>query len=672
SVSYDRGETWDVVNNIPLGQFYQIHADDRAPFYQVTGGLQDNGTWTGPSRVRSSTGILNEHWRMVSFGDGFHAYSRPGDPDIVISESQGGSIILQDLRSGEQQSVSPQPRSGRVATLKYRFNWNTPIIGSPHGASSVFFGGNVLFQTRDFGKSWEPISGDLTTNDPEKLKSAGGPVWYDNSTAENYCTIISVNESPLKAGLIWVGTDDGNVQVTANGGRQWTNVAANVPGIPAGSPVSHVEPSRTAPDTAYVAFDRHLLDDYRPHIFKTLDAGRSFTRISGNLPEKAYVHIVREDPKNPKLLYAGTELGLYASWDGGADWQPLLLKNMPKVAVHDIVIHPRENDLILATHGRSVLILDDIAPLQRMTAEIAAGPAHLFDPRPAWRYATPMRAYGIGNRVFAGPNPPYGAILSYYLKEKLDAKAPLKLEILDGAGKVIRTVDKLPRDAGVNRVAWDLRYDGPALRVPPSPREVEFGGGPRGPQAVPGIYTARLTTAAGKFETRIEIQLDPALKSTPQDLAAQRDAALRLRDMVSTLNSALKRMDGLRTQLQAIDKTAAEQAPAQAAAWAKVTAGYIQEIDRVSAPLGMKPGGSRLEDAPMLAEDLSGLLGQIAGGNSAPTAAQMALLAEYEKRYTPGIAGANKLLDTAAREWNDNLRKLGAAGLITAAPAEAK
>ncbi|MBI5083226.1 MAG: hypothetical protein HZB13_01320 [Acidobacteria bacterium] len=609
---------------------------------------------------------------MVSFGDGFHAYSRPGDPDIIISESQGGAIILQDFRSGEQQSVSPQPRSGRVASLKYRFNWNTPIIGSPHGASSVFFGSNVLFQTRDFGKSWEPISGDLTTNDPEKLKSAGGPVWYDNSTAENYCTIISVNESPLKAGLIWVGTDDGNVQVTANGGRQWTNVAANVPGIPAGSPVSHVEPSRTAPDTAYVAFDRHLLDDYRPHVFKTTDGGRSFTRISGNLPEKAYVHIVREDPKNPGLLYAGTELGLYASWDGGANWQPLLLKNMPKVAVHDIVLHPRENDLILATHGRSVLVLDDVAPLQQMTAEIAARPAHLFDARPAWRYATPMRAYGIGNRVYSGPNPPYGAILSYFLKEKLDAKAPLKLEILDSAGKVIRTLDKLTRDAGVNRAAWDLRYDGPALRVPPRPQEVEFGGGPRGPQTVPGTYTARLTTEAGKFETKIEIKLDPALTATPQDLAAQRDAGLRLRDMVSSLNSVLKRLDGLRTQLQAIDKTAAEQSPANSAAWAKVTAGYIREIDRVSAPLGMKPGGTRLEEAPMLAEDLNGLFSQITGGNSAPTAAQMALLAEYEKRYTPGIAEANKLLDTAAREWNDNLRKLGAAGLIIGAPAEAK
>lgn len=662
SVSYDRGGHWNVVNNIPLGQFYQIHADNRAPFYQISGGLQDNGTWSGPSRVRTGAGILNSDWSLMSFGDGFHVYTHPDDPDLMISESQGGSILLQDLRSGEQQAISPQPRSGRVAALKHRFNWNTPIVGSPHGKSTVFFAGSTLFQTRDFGRSWEPVSPDLTTNNPERLKPAGGPVWYDNSTAENYCTIISVNESPRKAGLIWAGTDDGNLQVTTDGGRNWSNVARNVPGVPEGSPVSHVEPSRAGESIAYVAFDRHLLDDYRPHIFKTVDGGKSFVRISGNLPEKAYVHIVREDPKNPGLLYAGTELGIFASWDGGADWQPLLLKNLGKVAVHDIAIHARENDLILGTHGRGIMVLDDIAALQQMTAGIAAKAAHLFPARHAWRIATPMRSYGIGDAAYVGPNPPYGAILSYYLKEKADDKAVLKLEILDAAGQVIRSVEKLPRAAGVNRVAWDLRYDAPVLRSPP-PEEATSGpggGGPRGPLAVPGIYTARLTWGTERMETPVEVRLDPALKATPQDLISQRDQALKLRAMVTSLNSALKRLDSLKTQVQALEKSVPDAA--------KTLAEYGKEIDAVANGLAVKIGGNRLEDAPQLAEDLSGLYGQLSGGNSAPTSAQTAYLAELEKFHAAGLARAAGLLEKASKEWNAQLVKLGAAVLNTGAP----
>lgn len=672
AVSYDRGESWEAILNIPLGQFYQIHADNRAPFYNVTGGLQDNGTYTGPSRVRPNQGVLNSDWQLVSFGDGFYAWSHPDDPDTFISESQGGSILRSDFRSGEQQSISPQPRSGRVAELKYRFNWNTPIVGSPHGRNTVFFGGNVLFQTRDAGRSWEPISGDLTTNNSEKLKPAGGPVWMDNSTAENHCTIISVNESPAKAGVIWAGTDDGNVQVTFNGGQSWTNVAPNVPGIPAGSPVSHVEPSRTSPQTAYIAFDRHLLDDYRPHIFKTTDGGKTWSAIASNLPANAYVHIVREDPKNPSLLYAGTELGLYASWDGGAAWQPLLLKNLPKVAIHDILIHPRENDLILGTHGRSIMILDDIAPLQQFTAEIAARPAYLFEPRHAWRYSTPMRSYGLADKSYSGPNPPYGAILSYYLKEKAADKTPLKLEILDASGQVIRAIEKLPREAGVQRVAWDLRHEGPALRVPPQPSETEFGGAPRGPLAVPGIYTARLTAGDLKLETKLEVRLDPALKAPAAELASAHDTALRLRDMVSSLNSALKRIDGLRDQLKAVEKTVREQAPDKAAEWTKVTSSYLAEIERISTSLAIPLNGNRLEDAPKLAEDLTALFGQLSSAHSAPTSAQLAYLAELEKRYTLGIAEANGLLARAGRDWNPALQKLGAPTLIAAGPVPAK
>lgn len=667
AVSYDRGETWETVNNMPLGQYYQIHADNRAPFYQVTGGLQDNGTWTGPSRVRENSGILNSHFSIVSFGDGFYAYSHPDDPELFITESQGGALVLSDYKSGEQQSIAPQARRGFVNELKYRFNWNSPIAGSPHAKNTVYVGSNHLFQSRDFGKSWEPISPDLTTNNPEKLKPAGGPVWYDNSTAENHCTIISIGESPRRAGLVWVGTDDGNIQVTRDGGKSWTNVARAVPGVPEGSPVSHVEPSRTSDETAYAAFDRHLLDDYAPHIFKTADGGKTWARMADGLPAKAYVHVVREDPKNPSLLYAGTELGLFVSFNGGQSWQSMAFKNMPPVAVHDILVHPRENDLVLGTHGRSIVILDDIGPLQQMTAEIAAKSAHLFTPRHAWRYSMPMRTYGGGNKNYTGPNPPYGAILTYYLKEKLDPKATLKLEILDSSGKVLKAVEKLTRDSGLNRVAWDLREDGPTLRTPPDPRAVELGfGGARGPQVPPGVFTARLTVNNQTFEQKVEVRMDPALKATAQDLNLQQTTSRRMREMVTSLNTGLRRMDTLKSQLREVEKNGKEAQPKQAAEITKAIDAMVKELDDTSGKYAVKIGGSRLEDAPKLAEAVGGLYFTVSGGNSAPTSSQLAYLEELTPQEKQATEAINALLAKAQKEWIPQLQKLGL-GLLPAA-----
>jgi len=671
AVSHDRGETWEAVLNIPLGQFYQIHADNALPFYNLTGGLQDNGTYRGPSRVRQPSGITNAEWQLISFGDGFHAYSHPDDPDMMLSESQGGSLILQDLKSGEQISASPQAKRGFVNQLKYRFNWNTPIVGSPHGKSTVFFGSNFLFQTSDFGRSWEPISPDLTTNNPEKLKSAGGPIWYDNSTAENHCTIISIGESPLKRGVIWVGTDDGNLQLTTDGGGKWTNLTPNITGLPANSPVSHVEPSRTGVDVAYAAFDRHHLDDFKPYIFKTTDGGKTWANIAANLPAKAYVHIVREDPKNTRLLYAGTELGLYASFNGGADWQFLSMANLPPVAVHDIVIHPRENDLILATHGRSVVILDDITPLQQMTSEIAAQPAHLFDVRPAIRHATPMRTYGGADKVFVGQNPPYGALITYYLKDKLEAKQTLKLEVLDSAGKVIREVDQLSREAGLNRIAWDLRVKGPELRRALPEEVTRFTGGPRGVQVVPGTYTLRLTAGDKVLEKKVEVRLDPALKTTMKELTLQYDTAEKVSKLATTVNVALKRMDSLATQLRSIERLGREQSTETGRAWSKQIADYLKEIDKQTEALGQKSTANRLEDPPGLADGIQGLFQTVSGGNSAPTPAQLSYLAELEKEVAQKMPAANEFLSKTAAGWSEALKKTGAPGLVGTQAVEA-
>ena len=550
AVTYDSGESWEAVYNIPLGQFYQIHADNRQPFYYVMGGLQDNGSWTGPSRTREPAGIMNDDWRMVSFGDGFYVINHPDNPDQYLSESQGGDIVWTDFASREQQAINPWGRGsggGPAEGQKYRFNWNSPIVFSPHDKTTVYLAGNVVFKTPDFGKTWQQISPDLTTNDPAKLKDAGGPIAVENSTAEYHSTIITIAESPVQKDQIWVGTDDGNLQLTTDGGKNWTNLIKNVPGVAANSLVSHVEASRTNARTSYVSFDRHMFDDFRPYIFRTTDAGKNWTNISGNLPAKAYVQVVREDPKNTNLLYAGTELGLFASYNGGKDWLALNLKNLPNVAVHDIVVHARENDLILATHGRSIWIFDDATVLQQMSEQILKSNAHLFSVRPALRYTTRFTRYGIGDKQFTGPNPPAGALITYYLKEKLDDKATLKVQVFDRDGKLVQDLERPSREKGLNRIAWNLRLGGPEVRRPPTEEQIAFGGAPRGPQVLPGFYTVKLTVNDKVYEERVEVKLDPSIKTPVAELQETLDMQVKLRDMQSTINMSLRFMDSLKS-----------------------------------------------------------------------------------------------------------------------------
>ena len=416
--SYDGGMTWEFNNRVPLAQFYQITADMRDS-YTVCGGLQDNDSWCGPSRTQTVAGSLVNYWtESIGPGDGMYVQIDPRDPDVLYANSQGGNLFKVDRRTGEARSIQPYPvsRGGAAAgDHPYRFNWNSPIHMSPHDPETVYFGGNVVFQTRDGGETWQEISPDLTRTEPEKLGTSGGEITPDNTTAETHATIYTIAESPVEAGVIWVGTDDGNLHVTRDGGTSWHNVVTNVPDIPDGSWVSRVEPSRAAAGRAYVTFDRHRDDDMRPWVFRTDDYGESWLNVVGDLPSLGYAHVVREDPLNPNVIYVGTELGIFGSWSRGERWLDLRL-GLPKVAVRDIYIHPRDNDLIIGTHGRSVFILDDIAPLQEIGSAVAAD-GWLFTPRTAVRYE-PWAArfrFDIGDAVFVGENPPYGANLAFYL-----------------------------------------------------------------------------------------------------------------------------------------------------------------------------------------------------------------------------------------------------------------
>ncbi len=668
AVSYDRGETWESVQNLPVAQFYQIYADNRLPFYNVMGGLQDNGTWVGPSRTREPAGILNDDWRMLSFGDGFYVLNNADDAELYLSESQGGNVVRTDFRTREQQLVVPYmgDEGGAAAGAKYRFNWNSPLLPSPHDKNTVYLTGNVVFKSTDFGKTWATISPDLTTNDKTKQQSAGGPVAFENTGAEYHSTIISFAESPLRAGVLWVGTDDGNLQISTDDGKKWTNVVKNVNGLAANSPVSHVEPSRADANLTYVAFDRHQLDDRRPYVFKTTNDGRAFENITGNLPSNAYVWVVREDPKNPRLLYAGTELGLFISYTGGGNWQRLELKNLPHVAVHDIIVHPRDNDLILATHGRGIWILDDATPIQQLSKEVEREDAHLFDVRPALRFTMRFTRYGISDKPLAAPNPPYGALISYYLKTKLDDKTKPKIQILDGVGKVIADLDNVAKEQGLNRVSWNLRYGGAQVRRPATDEEEPFGGGgPRGPQVLPGTYTVRLTVSGKTYERPLEVRLDPTISVPQTDLQTMLDMQLKLRDMQSSANTALRTLDSLKSQLEFVEKTVKDRLTDVPKDLSDKLAAQKKEVERLQNTLAQPDDGLGIDGRSQLADKIGGLFFTIDSTNAAPTPAQRENYVELQKEYEAKMSAVNKFIKDTVPQLNETLRRFDAPTLMT-------
>ena len=676
AVSYDAGKAWEPVRNLPLAQFYQVQVDNREPFYYLGGGLQDNGTWWGPSRTREPGGILEDDWRMPSFGDAYYVVIHPDDPDIMISESQGGNIMRTNLRTRQQLDISPQPKrndGGPVADLQYRFNWNTPIVASPHDGRTVYFTGNVVFRTRDFGDTWQAISPDLTTNDKEKQKDAGGPVWKENTTAEYHCTIISFAESAAQQGVLWAGTDDGNLQLSRDDGASWTNVVANLPSVPAFSPVSHVEPSRTDPGTAWVAFDRHMFDDPAPHVFKTADFGKTWTRLTAGLPPQGFVWVVRQDPKNPRLVWAGTELGLYTSHDEGKSWRRLQLKNLPTVAVHDILLHPRANDLILGTHGRALWVFDDATPLQQLDPA-APLQTQLFDVRPALRFPSRFTRYGLGDKEFRAPNPPAGALITYALPERMapeetakaegaDAKEAekkperVKLEILDATGKVVRTLKKLGLQKGLNRVAWDLRYDAPFPRKDEEEGPSEFGPPPGGQYALPGTFTARLTLDGKAYEKPVVVRVDPLVRTTPAALQAQFEVAGALLAMRSELNRSLRGLDATKAQLderRRLAKQLGRGPEGELEAQLVKAEGQLKDI---TGTLARPEGVPRYATGSRLSEQLQGLFGDVDTAFAAPTAPQRAYFQELQEQLRQALARVEAFQKEGLASLNEALAR---------------
>jgi hypothetical protein len=534
---------------------------DNAFPYHIYGAQQDNSNVCIASRTDWGA-IGRQNWFEAGGGECGFVVPDPRDWHIIYSNNEG--FINRYDRSKEQvQDVSPVPidNSGHgAADLVHRFQWVTPLMLSPHNPDVIYTAGECVFKSLDRGQSWTQISGDLTRNDKSKQQPSGGPLTNDITSVEYYDTVFALAESPAKQGTLWAGTDDGLVQVTTDDGQHWSNVT---PKMPEWSTVDLIEPSPHDGNSAYVAVDRHKLDDFKPYIFKTTDLGKNWTSIVRGIPDGAYVHALREDPKRKGLLYAGTELGVFVSFDDGAHWQPLQL-NLPVTPIHDLVV--KDDDLVVATHGRSFWVLDDLTPVRQVNAQSAQADVILYQPQTALRLHYPEE---FDKRQPVGDNPPPGAIIDYYLKTT--PKEEVSLEILDASGKVVRRlsskekkeseqppewpdrverVKTIPANEGMNRFAWDLRYDDP-IQIPGA---FYSGTGPKGPLALPGDYQVKLTVGGKSQTAPLHLVIDPRTKGKEAAVQKQFILATQVNDRISLLHRAVNEIRDLRSQIQTLHK----------------------------------------------------------------------------------------------------------------------
>ena len=487
--SYDAGEGWAFLNNFAAGEFYRINADMSTP-YRICGGLQDNVNWVGPSATRSKDGIVNADWTNVNGGDGFYCFFDARNPQVVFAESQEGYLHRFDLRSGAYRELRPQPAEGQAG---FRFHWVSPLVPSRHDSAAFYLAGNRVFRLTDNGESWRAISPDLSARNVDRILTTG-------SGAENYGVVYTLAESPVRRGVLWAGTDDGKLWTTEDEGGHWTDLTANLPAPVRGEWISRVEPGHADARVAYVAIDAHRSGKFAPYLFRTADGGRTWESVAGNLPADGPVKVVREAPNNPSLLFAGTEFGLYASLDRGRTWRRI--GDLPTVAVDDILIHPRDLDLIAATHGRSLYVIDDIRPLELLGDTARGKDAVLFPIRPAVGFEPlPGWVDSGGNDDFHGANPPVGALITYSIRRYTGDE--VKIAVTDAAGAPVANLTA-PGVPGLNRVSWNLKPSSDLLN--------EYGG--EGPKFVrPGEYTVTLTFGAVKETQKVRVEVLPGIET---------------------------------------------------------------------------------------------------------------------------------------------------------------
>ncbi len=691
--SRDGGANFHIMRNFSLAQYYHVFVDDRDPYY-VCGGLQDNGNWCGPSRTNEPRGIVAGEWYTVSGGDGFYTVPVPGQPNLVYSNAQGGYFRITDTKSGQTRSIEPYPwmigsQGQSMAQARYRFNWDAPIYISPHDPQTVYWGGNVLFRSRDYGFSWDIISPDLTTDDPEKQLDSGGEIYNDNTAAEFHTTILTIAESPVERGVLWVGTDDGNVQISRDDGATWTNVRDRVRGLPEETWIGNIEASLTEMGTAFMAVDNHRLNDFTPHLYETRDYGQSWNDLSEGLPQDDYVKVIRQHPDNPNLLFVGMERGIYGSWDRGKTWVSIR-GNLPRVSVRGIRIQRQYNDLVIGTHGRGVWILDDIQPMVEL-ADALEKDVHVFQPRTATAWERWGRGSSLGQSTFTGQNPPAGAWIQYYLSE--DAAAQLggdgmtagepgqvaasngsngrgrargargrrgagagagagteagagsvTVRITDASGTLVSEFQDRDAGPGINRAIWNFTWKG----ADPIPGQRQGGGGgffnfgPQGPPAVPGTYTATIIAAGQELSTDFEFRGDPNVAASQADYEARFTAAMRARDLENQLNKMVGtiidlngQVDGLLESIEGKDLANDEQIRSLAD-----EAG--EKLTTLSGELRRPPGSMNYRDWPRLLSQLTRTVRSMSAPQARPTEGQLEVLTLVE------IAAGERALELTA------------------------
>ena len=668
-VSFDAGATWSTYHNQPTAQFYRADVDNQFP-YRVYGGQQDNSTVSIASRTTSG-GITERDYYPVGGGESAHVAPHPENPNIVYAGSYSGYLTRYNHLTGARQNITvypDNPMGHGVKDMKYRFQWNFPIEFDPHDPNTLYVGSQHLHKTTDEGQSWEVISPDLTTNTLSMQDESGGPITKDDTGVEYYCTIFVITPSPHEKGVIWVGSDDGRVNLTRDGGKTWEDVTPNM--MPEFGLVNTIDQSPHDPATAYIAVTRYKLDDFKPYLYKTSNYGKTWKLISKGIPDGAFTRVVREDPGKKGYLYAGTETGVYISFDDGKNWQSFQL-NLPIVPVTDLVV--KENDLVVATQGRSFWILDDLTPLHQLSDQIAKSKTHLYIPRNTYRLPG---GYGWGGpSPTSGKNPPNGVMTFYYLDEKLDAEDEFTLEYMESDGDVIKTYtnkkDKknpgrrgpasrgpgasagpvAETKQGMNSFVWNMRYPD-AKKVP---NAVMWGGSHIGPKAVPGEYKVRLTVNGNAQTESFFIIKDPRIKTTQADFRAQFNLLMDIRDRTTEINEKILTMRSIKKQINTLtslmDKSGFKNVELIRAgkALTKKLSAIEEELIQVKSKSGQDP----LNYPIKLDNKIAALVGVVSSVDARPTAQSYSVLEELVSQAQTHYKKMDKVLTEDLFQFNN-------------------